>query len=305
MEPSRAYLSPPSFLPACLPGVLSRLEKLEARARALALKQEEAEQQQRQEVARLRARIKQLRRRRDELKGKVSLQQAALGRREEATSSGAEPVPTARVQERALLQWKVETVEAMLRVFYLTGISGKLTERGVCFCLSTAYDGNYLDSYYLDIVITQPVRIHRHSVPIFIPLKRIAAKYLQTDVRCFLATLSAHLNAYVGRKYQADYLQKHFSAFLGGHWQKNSLYNMLAFNYDVTTESSTFPFRVKLLYGDLDRSLPTEASVSCKEDVPASLLEKAATHSSLFMNMALHKAFDTFRKAAETPDNTE
>lgn len=59
-------------------------------------------------------------------------------------------------------------------------------------------------------------------------------------------------------------MQKHFSAFLGGHWQKNSLYNMLAFNYDVTTESSTFPFRVKLLYGDLDRSLPTEASVSCK-----------------------------------------
>lgn len=78
MEPSRAYLSPPSFLPACLPGVLSRLEKLEARARALALKQEEAEQQQRQEVARLRARIRQLRRRRDELKGKVSLQQAAV-----------------------------------------------------------------------------------------------------------------------------------------------------------------------------------------------------------------------------------
>ncbi|XP_019392779.1 PREDICTED: centromere protein O [Crocodylus porosus] len=286
-------------------GVLSHLEKLEARAHELALKEEETKQQRRQKVARLRARIKELRQQRDELKMKVSLRQMATGRQEEATSSSAEPVQTAKMREQVLLQWKVENVEAMLHVFYLTGISGKLTKHGVCFCLSTAYDGNYLDSYYLDIVIKQPVRIRRHSVPIFIPLKQIAEKYLQTDIRCFLTTLSAHLNAYVGRKYQADYLQKHFSAFLGRHWQTNSLCNRLTFNYHVTTESSTFPFRVKLVYGDLDRSLPTEASVSCKEDAPASLLEKVAAHSSLFTHMALHKAFDTFRKAAENPDDTE
>lgn len=87
------------------------------------------------------------------------------------------------------------------------GISGKLTKRGVCFSISTAYEGTYLDSYYLDLLTKPAVRIHRHSVPIFIPLEQISKRYLQTDIRRFLSVLSDHLNAYAGRKYQADQLQ--------------------------------------------------------------------------------------------------
>lgn len=87
------------------------------------------------------------------------------------------------------------------------GFSGKLSKQGVCFCISTAYEGTYLDSYYLDLLTEPQVRIHRHSIPIFIPLEQIAKKYLQTDIRRFLSVLSDHLNAYVGRRYQADQLQ--------------------------------------------------------------------------------------------------
>uniref|UniRef100_A0A674J4Y0 Centromere protein O n=1 Tax=Terrapene triunguis TaxID=2587831 RepID=A0A674J4Y0_9SAUR len=239
-------------------GVLSHLEKLEAHARKLALKQEETQRQQ-ENLVRLRARIQELRLQRDELQAKVNLQQVGVRIRCLSHTSG-----------QALLKWKVENVKAMLQAFRLTGISGKLTKQGVCFCISTAYEGTYLDSYYLDLLIQQPVQIRHHSVPIFIPLEQIAKKYLQSDIRCFLTMLSDHLNAYAGRKYQADQLQDHYSAFLEGTLQRNSLYNLLFFNYDVETESKTFPFRAKLVYGDLTRSLPTEATITCQGKIRTS-----------------------------------
>nr|XP_006116790.1 centromere protein O isoform X3 [Pelodiscus sinensis] len=273
MEEATAYLRD---------GVLSHLEKLEAHARTLALKQEETQQQQ-EKLARLRARVQELRLQRDELQTKVNLQQVGLIRQERGTGSNVEPIQAVEARGKALLKWEVENVKSMLQAFHLTGISGKLTKQGVCFCISTAYERTYLDSYYLDLLIQQPVQIRHHSVPIFIPLEEIAKKYLQTDIKRFLAMLSEHLNAYAGRKYQADQLQEHFSAFLEGTLQRNLLQNVLLFNYDVETESKTFPFRAKLVYGDVTRSLPTEAIITCK---------------------ALHKAFDSFKRAAERLEQT-
>lgn len=47
------------------------------------------------------------------------------------------------------------------------------------------------------------MKIIRHDIPPFIPLKRLEEESLfQTDLRVFLDTLSQHLNAYVGRKEQ-------------------------------------------------------------------------------------------------------
>ena len=102
-----------------------------------------------------------------------------------------------------------------LRHCLVPGISGKLTSRGVCVCISTAFEGNLLDSYFVDLVMEKPLWIHHHSVPVFIPLEEISAKYLQTNTQHFLFVLWEYLNAYSGRKYQADRLQvsdltKHF-----------------------------------------------------------------------------------------------
>lgn len=94
-----------------------------------------------------------------------------------------------------------------LRHCLVPGISGKLTSRGVCVCISTAFEGNLLDSYFVDLVMEKPLWIHHHSVPVFIPLEEISAKYLQTNTRHFLFVLWEYLNAYSGRKYQADRLQ--------------------------------------------------------------------------------------------------
>ncbi|KFP21286.1 Centromere protein O, partial [Egretta garzetta] len=237
-------------------GVFAHLEMLETRAHQAAMKQEEREQQE-EKLARLKARVQELRLQRDELRAKVDLQQKGQLGKEGVALDPAQP------SARAVLEWKIKSVKAMLQLFYLTGISGKLTKRGVCFCISTAYEGTYLDSYYLDLLTKPEVQIHRHSIPIFIPLEQIAKKYLQTDIRRFLSVLSDHLNAYVGRRYQADQLQEHFSHQIEGTLQRNSLCNLLVFNYNVSSKSKTFPFNVRLLYGDLCCSLPTEVVVSC------------------------------------------
>ncbi|XP_055569001.1 centromere protein O [Falco cherrug] len=276
---------------ACAPsGVFAHLEMLEVQSHEAAVKQEEMEQQE-EKLARLKATVQELRLRRDELQAKVDLQQKGQLGKEGVT------LPPAQPSAQAVLEWKIKSLKAMLRLFYLTGISGKLTKKGVCFCISTAYEGTYLDSYYLDLLTEPEVQIYRHSVPIFIPLEEIAKKYLQTDIRRFLSVLSDHLNAYVQRRYQADQLQKHFSDQIEGKLQRNSLCDLLVFNYNVSRKSKTFLFKVRLLYGDLCCSLPTEAVVSCASDTPASVAEMAAAHSGLFRRVALHKAFRSFGSA--------
>ncbi|NXP05858.1 CENPO protein, partial [Thinocorus orbignyianus] len=237
-------------------GLFAHLELLEARAYKAAVKQEEMEQQK-EKLARLRARVQELRLQRDELRAKLDLQ-----RKRELGKEGAVLDP-AQSSARAVVEWKIKKLKSMLQIFYLTGISGKLTKRGVCFCISTAYEGTYLDSYHLDLLTKPEVQIYRHSLPIFIPLQQIAKKFLQTDIRRFLAVLSDHLNAYMGRRYQADQLQERFSEQLEGTLQRNSLCNLLVFNYKVSSQSETFPFHARLLYGDPCCSLPTQVLVSC------------------------------------------
>ncbi|NXG45605.1 CENPO protein, partial [Psilopogon haemacephalus] len=276
-------------------GVFTHLEMLETQAHEAGRKQEEKEQQE-EKLASLQQRVEELRIQRDQLRAKVDLQQKRKSGKKEIVSHAAESSPG------AVLDWKLRRVKGMLQIFYLTGISGKLTKRGVCFSISTAYEGTYLDSYYLDLLTKPAVQIHRHSIPIFIPLEQISKRYLQTDIRRFLSVLADHLNAYARRKYQADQLQERFSDHLEGSLQRNSLCNLLAFNYKVPSEGKTFPFSARLIYTDLCCSLPTEVVVSCTGKCLGMWKETAAAHSELFRRMALHKAFCTFISAGEEVD---
>lgn len=62
-----------------LAGVFAHLEMLETRASQAAMKQEEREQQE-EKLARLKARVQELRLQRDELRAKVDLQQKGVRR---------------------------------------------------------------------------------------------------------------------------------------------------------------------------------------------------------------------------------
>lgn len=57
------------------------------------------------------------------------------------------------ISEQEVLEREWRNVDAILEAYRFTGLSGKLTSRGVCMCISTAFEGNLLDSYFVDLVI--------------------------------------------------------------------------------------------------------------------------------------------------------
>ncbi|NWW78094.1 CENPO protein, partial [Climacteris rufus] len=267
------------------PGVLAHLEMLEARARREAVQQEEKEKWE-EKLAFLKARAQELRLLRDELRDKVEQQEKVQLGKEGILS---DPSP------RAVLEWKIRSLQNLLQVFHLTGISGKLSNRSACFSIHTAYEGFSLDSFHLELLLRPGLRIQRHSIPAFIPLEQISRKLLHSDLRSFLDLLSRHLNAFVGRRHQLELLQEHFSDWIQGTPQRNSLCNLLSFQYHIPGKSRSFPFQARLLYGDPCRSLPTEVTVSCSPDAPAPLAEAASAHSELLRNTALHRAFHSLK----------
>ncbi|XP_054424955.1 centromere protein O [Pteronotus mesoamericanus] len=273
-------------------GVLAHLERLEARSRK---KWEEPQGAQAADSA-LGSKIHQLRSLRDKLRAEVKQRRARV-------EASVEPDQTLEVS-RQVLERKWENMKAILQAYRFTGLSGKLTSRGVCVCIQTAFEGNLLGSYFVDLVIQKPLRIHHHSIPVFIPLEEISAKYLQTNIQHFLFSLCEHLNAYSGRKYQADRLQSDFAAFLAGPLQRNSLCNLLSFTYKVEQSGQAFPFGARLLYKDLTVTLPTDVTITYQgtDTLSTSWEEQRATHEHLFCTKPLHQVFASFARGEERLD---
>lgn len=274
----------------CKGGVLAHLERLETESR------KKFEEPQGAESA-LVSKIRKLRSLRDKLRAEVQRRQARV-------EASVERDQTFEVSEQEVLETKLEHVKSILQAYRFTGLSGKLTSRGVCVSISTAFEGNLLDSYFVDIVIQKPLRIHHHSIPVFIPLEEIAAKYLQTNIQHFLFSLCQYLNAYSGRKYQADRLQRDFAALLAGPLQRNSLCNLLSFTYKADRSGQSFPFCARLLYKDITRTLPTDVTVTYQgmDALSTSWEEQRASHENLFCTKPLHQVFASFARREEKLD---
>ncbi|XP_043843696.1 centromere protein O isoform X2 [Dromiciops gliroides] len=279
-------------------GALYQLEILETQGFRSGSQQDRPQEQQETETN-LEVEILKLRKLRDELRAKVKLQRASA-RKPITHLEPYEPVNNSEEN----LEMKLEKAKAFFQAFHLTGLSGKLTTKGVCVCFNTAFEGNILDSYYVELSIQKPLKIHRHSIPVFFPLEQIAAKYLQTNFQQFVYSLSEHLNAYSGRKYQADQLQCGFSTLLARPLQRNSLCTLLSFTYTGEPTGESFPFCARLVYQDLTTTLPTNVTVTYQGTgaTPASWEEQRAVHETLFYNKALHKVFESFLRVKENLD---
>ncbi|XP_075057272.1 centromere protein O [Mixophyes fleayi] len=269
-------------------GVLSHLEQLESLSHNLAVKQQQSRREE-EILQEKRDAIVRLQREKDELQTRIKLQKEeiqALTVKEEASG------PAGPCRKEALQEMRVEEMKSVMEALWFTGISGKMTDNGVCFCISTAFEGTYLDSYYLQVDKLENPRIVRHSVPPFIPLGEIAKTHLQANLKKFLSVLFDHLNGYAGRLHQADQLQRAESTYVSGTLKKNSLCTVLSFSYYASVAGRMSSFSAKLLYGDVIRTLPTEALIICS-DTSASRQDTIEAHSSLFCSKALISAVES------------
>ncbi|CAH6786875.1 centromere protein O [Phodopus roborovskii] len=282
----------------CKGGVLAHLERLEAQMNRSSRRSEELTVHTKESS--LRTKIHELRRQRDKLRAEVKQRRATI----KVSSANEDPNRTVELSEPEDLARQWGNVKSILRAYRFTGLSGKLTSHGVCVCISTAFEGNLLDSYFVDFVIEKPLRIHHHSIPVFIPLEKIATAYLQTDIQRFLFSLWEYLNAYSGRKYQMDLLETDFSAFLTGPLQRNALCNLLSFTYEVDQGRQTFSFSATLQYENLTAALPTDVTVTCPgaEASTTCWEEHKAAHEILFQTKPLHQVFASFSKQVEMLD---
>ncbi|XP_056418977.1 centromere protein O isoform X2 [Hyla sarda] len=265
-------------------GVLSHLEQLETLSQNLSAKQEQGRRRE-DVVQEKREEILRLKKKRDELQARVKQQEEQIRVLSGRAEGSCPPVPST---EEALQDLRLEEMEGAMEALWFTGISGKKTDNGICFCLSTAFEGQYLDSYYIQVHNLVKPLISRHSIPPFIPLGEITKSHLQSDMKKFLAVLSDHLNAFAGRKFQVDRLQDLSDIYIPDTLQRNSLNTVISFRYNVSIRDRTFCFSAKLLYGAVTSVLPTEAQVTCQEN-NKSAQEAATSHSSMFRSTPLHR----------------
>ncbi|PIO35892.1 hypothetical protein AB205_0004550 [Aquarana catesbeiana] len=269
-------------------GVMSHLDRLEALSQNLAHKQDEKRQQE-TDLQEKRDLIVRLQKERGELRSQIQLQKEtiqALSARQEGSK------PQVQSTQSALQDLRLEEMKNIMEALWFTGISGKLKDDAVCFCITTAFEGTYLDSYYIQVNNLRNPQISRHSVPAFIPLSDLAKEHLPADLKKFLHVLYERLNGYAGRKFQADHMEKKSPAYVAGSLQKNSLYTVLSFTYNITIGGQTVSFTAKFLYEDLTDTLPTEVTVTCT-DAEAWTQEMISSHVSLFSGTALHRALDS------------
>ncbi|XP_072782346.1 centromere protein O isoform X2 [Taeniopygia guttata] len=224
-------------------GVLSRLSVLERRDRGRALREERRERlRERREL--LRARIRELQQRRERLRERLR------------HPAGIPSDPG------AVLSWKLRELRQRLRLFSLTGISGKLCRGGASFSFHPSFEGSVLRPFHLELLEkrehrpenresrpenresrpeNRELRLGRHSIPAFIPLERLRREFLPGRLRLFLGILFRHLNAVVARREQLRRAQEEFPDCIQGIPCSNSLYNLLSFRYRIPGKKPGIP----------------------------------------------------------------
>ncbi|XP_072371601.1 centromere protein O [Scyliorhinus torazame] len=200
-----------------------------------------------------------------------------------------------------LLKERVKTLQDILGAYHFTGISAKVRELNSTntFCISTAYEGIYLDSYYLDIQMQHPRKIISHNIPAFIPLEQTAHTHLQQDLLRFMDVLRDALNAYASRRYQVEQLQKLHTASLIGQLQRNAAYNVLKFRYQILCGDMEQDVQVKVVYRHLACYLPTGVTLTCSGADAESVNAKLDCHRQLFEKMELYRVFDSLKLQEE------
>ncbi|XP_069567805.1 centromere protein O [Brachyistius frenatus] len=281
-------------------GVLSHLSLLEVQARS---RKTQPEQQSR--VVELKAKVEALMVQRDKLRAetethknlqklRLSMDRQGADDEEEKEEEGMDE--DSENAEVLHLMARQTQLKDLLDLHHLIGGYDVIQTRqgkGVCVSVATAYQGVYLDTYNLEIDLRPAVRIARHNVPPFVPLKRLAEQSgMQTDLRTFLDLLSQNLNGFSGRCRQLQLVkEQHGSVEV---MESNVLCSILVLMFSVPRGRAAFLCRLD--YTDLTRCLPTAVHFECTDErLPESPQWKM--NCSLLLEVPVHRALTAMKKS--------
>ncbi|XP_060919705.1 centromere protein O [Labrus mixtus] len=278
-------------------GVLSQLSLLEVQARS-----RKSRLHQPSRVKELKAKVEALRIQRDQLRAEIethkNLEKLRASMDKQCSQEEEEEEKMDDYSENSQLLQLMARHTQLKDLLYAHHIVGGYNVirtgqgKGLCASLATAYEGVYLETYNVEIDLKPRLRISRHNVPPFIPVNSLAEQSnMQTDIRCFLDTLSKHLNAFAGRKQQLKLVKElHKSVEV---FESNVLCSILVMLLTLPGEKSTV--LCTLNYTDHTRLLPTGVHFECKDNALPDTPEWKK-NCSLLMETPVHKALMTMMK---------
>uniref|UniRef100_A0A3B3Z8J5 Centromere protein O n=1 Tax=Periophthalmus magnuspinnatus TaxID=409849 RepID=A0A3B3Z8J5_9GOBI len=251
-------------------GVLSRLSFLEAQS-----KQKTGAQPQ-SRVQELKTKVEELKKQRDRLRAEIFVHQ---------------------VTSEILLSCLLLGIHDFF-LFILGGYDVIKTNQDKCLCfsLATAYQGDILETYNIEISVSQPLRIIRHNIPPFIPVMTLAEETdMQKNIRRFLDTLSLHLNAFTMRKQQLKLVkEQHLSVEV---LETNALCSLLVLM--LTEPNTNTALLCSLDYSDHTRGLPTRVTIQCEGTLDLSGSPQWQKNTALLQNTPVHEALQIMRKTGQ------
>ncbi|KAG5265809.1 hypothetical protein AALO_G00246600 [Alosa alosa] len=243
--------------------VLSCLQRLEMGALGFQSRDPE-EVLKKDRLHQLKCRALSLRMQRNQLKAQIQkLKEAKAALDDGITMDGNDVENRVNSSQLALplLMSRHTQLKDMLRAHHLIGgydVVEVDSGKRVSFSLSTAYEDTYLDTYHLELDLTRGVRIHRHDIPPFIPLKTLAQENLETDLPGFLHSLWQHVNGRASRQYQLKLIKEQMETV--SVMETNPLCSVLVLMCKIPGEEDTAVL-LSLLYGDPLKALPTRVTL--------------------------------------------
>lgn len=284
-------------------GTLYELERLQERAERRNAKYE-ADKREKAELRDLQSKVEQLRARRDELRERLK------NGPHEILQEFSKLDESSRRDYSAALKQNVLTAARLFRkrkladlcdIYRLMGISVVSQQaKRTCFRCETFFNARYYEPYYLEVELKDNnLKIHKHTVPYFIPVDAISQQYLNTDIKRFLMIICEQLNAFVVRREQVCLCQEQHGDKLEGEISCSPSHDFVQLKLKAA-EGQANGTVIKLTYKGLTSMRPSHVDI-VTEEKSASALRRLQGKRKLFEDLYLHQAFaEAFNEEFET-----
>jgi len=152
-------------------------------------------------------------------------------------------------------QQKRQRVTAINHAYRLAGRSTfSVGEEGLLgVCLETATAGKFYEPYYV-ILRLEPLSVHKHTMPYFVPVDEIARNHLEKSVSDFLDEVSEYVQAFVMRRESLKLFREGFPQV--------DIVTSAPFDYiELKQHALERHIQVVLAYDDLKKHVPKRVNV--------------------------------------------
>nr|XP_058962108.1 centromere protein O-like [Pocillopora verrucosa] len=284
-------------------GTFYELERLQESANRRSVKYE-AEKKEKSELSDLQSKVEQLRARRDQLRERLKngpheilqefLQLDESSRKDYSAASKQNVLTAVRLFRKRKLADLCDS-------YRLMGISIVSQQaKRTCFRFETFFNSRYYEPYNLEVELKDNnLKIHKHTVPYFIPVDAISKQYLNTDIKRFFMIICEHLNAFVARREQVCLCQEQHGDKLEGEISCSPSHDFVMLKLKAA-QGQVKGTIVKLTYRGLTSTRPSHIDL-VTEGKSAVALRRLQRKRKFFEDFYLHQAFaEAFNEEFET-----